>query len=50
MFSVEPQFSMVDSVVQLVVKEPQKLDYEETQRMVVEVRRVQKAQTVTGTR
>ncbi|XP_051929177.1 cadherin-related family member 2 [Hippocampus zosterae] len=35
--SVEPQFSMADTVVQLVVKEPQKLDYEETQRMVVEV-------------
>ncbi|XP_077389123.1 cadherin-related family member 2 isoform X2 [Festucalex cinctus] len=36
-FSVEPKSSMVDSVVQLVVKEPQKLDYEETQQMVVEV-------------
>ncbi|XP_068506151.1 cadherin-related family member 2 isoform X2 [Syngnathus scovelli] len=36
-FSVEPQFSTTDSVVQLVVKEPNKLDYEKTQQMVVEV-------------
>ncbi|XP_061540968.1 cadherin-related family member 2 isoform X2 [Phycodurus eques] len=37
MFSVEPQFAAADSVVQLLIKEPQKLDYEETQQMVVEV-------------
>ncbi|XP_057707016.1 cadherin-related family member 2 isoform X1 [Corythoichthys intestinalis] len=36
-FSVEPQFTIADSVVQLVVKEPQQLDYEVTQQMVVEV-------------
>ncbi|XP_077465512.1 cadherin-related family member 2 [Stigmatopora argus] len=36
-FSVEPQFTIADSVVQLVVKEPQELDYEKTHQMVVEV-------------
>ncbi|XP_054647918.1 cadherin-related family member 2 isoform X2 [Dunckerocampus dactyliophorus] len=36
-FSVEPQFTMLDSVVQLVVKQPQKLDYEDKHQMVVQV-------------
>nr|XP_057918883.1 cadherin-related family member 2 isoform X2 [Doryrhamphus excisus] len=36
-FAVEPQFTMLDSVVQLVVKQPQKLDYEDKQQMVVQV-------------
>ncbi|XP_061901630.1 cadherin-related family member 2 isoform X1 [Entelurus aequoreus] len=36
-FSIQPQFTMADSVVQLVVKQPQKLDYEEKQQMVVQV-------------
>ncbi|XP_077589784.1 cadherin-related family member 2 [Stigmatopora nigra] len=36
-FSVEPKFTISDSVVQLVVKEPQELDYEKTHQMVVEV-------------
>ncbi|XP_061691930.1 cadherin-related family member 2 isoform X2 [Syngnathoides biaculeatus] len=36
-FSVEPKSSTFDSVVQLLVKEPQKLDYEDTEQMVVEV-------------
>ncbi|XP_071313789.1 cadherin-related family member 2 [Trachinotus anak] len=36
-FSVEPQFAASDSVVQLLVKRPQKLDFEKTQQMVLQV-------------
>ncbi|KAM9356765.1 cadherin-related family member 2 [Symphorus nematophorus] len=36
-FSVQPEYTMSDSVVQLQVKEPQKLDFEEKQQMVLEV-------------
>ncbi|XP_060905016.1 cadherin-related family member 2 isoform X2 [Labrus mixtus] len=36
-FAVEPQFTTLDSIVQLVVRQPQKLDFEKTQQMVVEV-------------
>ncbi|XP_034545523.1 cadherin-related family member 2 [Notolabrus celidotus] len=36
-FSVEPQFTMSDSIVQLLVRQPQKLDFEKTQQMIVEV-------------
>ncbi|CAJ1058170.1 cadherin-related family member 2 [Xyrichtys novacula] len=36
-FSVEPQFTASDSTVRLVVKQPQKLDFEKTQQMIVEV-------------
>ncbi|XP_068570546.1 cadherin-related family member 2 [Cebidichthys violaceus] len=36
-FSVQPQFTTTDSIVQLQVKEPQKLDFEEKQQMVLQV-------------
>ncbi|XP_070769788.1 cadherin-related family member 2 [Enoplosus armatus] len=36
-FSVEPQSTMSDSIVQLLVKQSQKLDFEEIQEMVLEV-------------
>uniref|UniRef100_UPI0037E78288 cadherin-related family member 2 n=1 Tax=Semicossyphus pulcher TaxID=241346 RepID=UPI0037E78288 len=36
-FSVQPQFTISDSIVQLLVRQPQKLDYEKTQQMVVQV-------------
>ncbi|XP_038556212.1 cadherin-related family member 2 isoform X1 [Micropterus salmoides] len=36
-FSVEPQSTMSDSIVQLLVKQPQALDYELKQKMVLEV-------------
>ncbi|TMS17331.1 Cadherin-related family member 2 [Larimichthys crocea] len=36
-FSVEPQLAMSESIVQILVKEPQKLDFEKIQQMVVEV-------------
>lgn len=36
-FSVQPQFTMSDSTVQLVVKQLEKLDYEKTKQIVVEV-------------
>ncbi|XP_074530782.1 cadherin-related family member 2-like [Halichoeres trimaculatus] len=36
-FSVQPQFTMSDSIVQLVVRQIEKLDYEKTQQMIVEV-------------
>ncbi|XP_044062276.1 cadherin-related family member 2 isoform X3 [Siniperca chuatsi] len=36
-FSVEPPSTMSDSIVQLLVKQPQKLDFEEKQQMVLEV-------------
>ncbi|XP_023275085.1 cadherin-related family member 2 [Seriola lalandi dorsalis] len=36
-FSVEPQFTTSDSIVQLLVKQPQKLDFEEKQQMVLRV-------------
>eukprot|EP00064_Thunnus_orientalis_P004155 superscaffoldBa00000370_g4166 len=36
-FSVEPQFTSSDSIVQLLVKQPQKLDFEEKQQMVLQV-------------
>lgn len=38
-FSVEPQLAMSESIVQILVKEPQKLDFEKIQQMVVEVRK-----------
>ncbi|XP_029298107.1 LOW QUALITY PROTEIN: cadherin-related family member 2 [Cottoperca gobio] len=37
MFSVEPQSTMSDSIVQLLVKQPQLLDFEEKQKMVLQV-------------
>lgn len=37
MFSLEPQFLVSSNFVQLVVKQPQKLDYEVKQRMVLQV-------------
>lgn len=37
MFSVEPQMTMSPSAVQLLVKQPQKLDFEVKQQMVLEV-------------
>lgn len=37
MFSLEPQFLVSSSVVQLVVKQPKKLDYELKQHMVLQV-------------
>ncbi|TKS72538.1 Cadherin-related family member 2 [Collichthys lucidus] len=36
-FSVEPQLAMSESIVQILVKEPQKLDFEKIQQMFVEV-------------
>lgn len=39
MFSVEPQSTMSDSVVQLVVKQNQNLDFEVKQQMVLNVRK-----------
>ncbi|KAI3351909.1 hypothetical protein L3Q82_020738, partial [Scortum barcoo] len=36
-FSVEPQFTQTNSVVQLLVKQPQNLDFEEKQEMVLQV-------------
>ncbi|XP_035524592.1 cadherin-related family member 2 isoform X2 [Morone saxatilis] len=36
-FSVEPQFTSSDSIVQFLVKQPQKLDYEKTTQMVLQV-------------
>lgn len=40
MFSVEPQATMSDSIVQLLVKQPQKVDFEEKQQMVLEVSQI----------
>lgn len=37
MFSVEPQIATSSSVIQLLVKKPQLLDYETKQEMVIEV-------------
>lgn len=39
-FSVEPQVTMSDSIVQLLVKQPQKVDFEEKQQMVLEVSQI----------
>lgn len=36
-FSVAPEVTLSDSIVQLLVKQPQKLDYEKKQRTVLEV-------------
>ncbi|XP_034399067.1 cadherin-related family member 2 [Cyclopterus lumpus] len=36
-FSVQPQFTMSDSIVQLQVREPQELDFEEKQQMVLQI-------------
>ncbi|KAI4819605.1 hypothetical protein KUCAC02_004845 [Chaenocephalus aceratus] len=36
-FSVEPQYTASDSIVQLLVKQPQNLDYEEIQTIVLSV-------------
>ncbi|XP_031713907.1 cadherin-related family member 2 [Anarrhichthys ocellatus] len=36
-FSVQPQFTTSDSIVQLQVKDPQKLDFEKIQQMVLQV-------------
>ncbi|XP_078117590.1 cadherin-related family member 2 [Sander vitreus] len=36
-FSVEPPFTMSDSIVQLLVKQPQKLDFEIKQQMILQV-------------
>ncbi|XP_070693422.1 cadherin-related family member 2 [Pempheris klunzingeri] len=36
-FSVEPKFTISDSVVQLLVKQPQNLDFEEKQQIVLRV-------------
>ncbi|XP_035505780.2 cadherin-related family member 2 isoform X2 [Scophthalmus maximus] len=36
-FAVEPQYTSSDSIVQLLVKQPQILDFEETQQMVLQV-------------
>ncbi|XP_051275135.1 cadherin-related family member 2 isoform X2 [Dicentrarchus labrax] len=36
-FSVEPQLTSSDSIVQFLVKQPQKLDYETTTQMVLQV-------------
>ncbi|XP_040029736.2 cadherin-related family member 2 [Gasterosteus aculeatus] len=36
-FSVQPSFATSDSIVQLQVKEPQKLDFEEKQQMVLQI-------------
>lgn len=36
-FSVEPEVTLSDSIVQLLVKQPQKLDYEEKQQTVLQV-------------
>ncbi|KAK9517830.1 hypothetical protein VZT92_023171 [Zoarces viviparus] len=36
-FSVQPQFTMSDSIVQLQVLDPQKLDYEKIHQMVLQV-------------
>ncbi|XP_029369173.1 cadherin-related family member 2 [Echeneis naucrates] len=36
-FSVEPQVTTADSIVQLLVKKPEMLDFEEKQQMVLEV-------------
>ncbi|XP_049899176.1 cadherin-related family member 2 isoform X2 [Epinephelus moara] len=36
-FSVEPSTTMSTSIVQLLVKQPQKLDYEVTQQMVLQI-------------
>lgn len=37
-FSVQPQYAMSDSIVQLLVKNSQLLDYEKTQQMILQVR------------
>lgn len=40
MFSVEPASTTSDSVVQLLVKQPDKLDFEKIQQTVLQVRKV----------
>uniref|UniRef100_A0A3Q3M564 Cadherin domain-containing protein n=2 Tax=Mastacembelus armatus TaxID=205130 RepID=A0A3Q3M564_9TELE len=44
-FSVEPQFTMTDSIVQLLVKQPQAVDYEEKQQMILQVIAMDKEET-----
>lgn len=39
-FSVEPSFMSSDSLVQLLVKQPEVLDFEEKQQMTLEVRKM----------
>ncbi|XP_034739128.1 cadherin-related family member 2 [Etheostoma cragini] len=36
-FSVEPQFTISDSIVQFLVKQPQQLDFEKKQQMILQV-------------
>lgn len=40
MFSVEPQSTMSSSVVQLLVKKPEMVDFEKIQQMILQVRKL----------
>ncbi|XP_069026957.1 cadherin-related family member 2 [Embiotoca jacksoni] len=44
-FSVQPDFTMSDSIVQLLVKKPQTLDFEERQQMVLQVIAIDREKT-----
>lgn len=45
-FSVEPQYTASDSIVQLLVKQPQKLDYENIQTIVLSVRTIENSMSL----
>lgn len=37
-FSVEPQFTTVDSIVQIMIRQPENLDFEKKRQMTLQVK------------